>query len=110
MPIEFWMVVSFIAIAAIASIWLGYKIGRAAEYGRWTKEFIESFKEQYFEQLTIAFEKKVKERSVELVLNMFDRYKEKLNKIPNSEELIELFQSIHDEIEKEIDDEDTHSS
>ena len=35
---------------------------------------------------------------------------EKFNEMPNGEEFVELFQSIHDEIEKEIDDEDTHSS
>ena len=106
----FWIVMGLLAIVAIASIHLGYKWGRRVEYNVWTNDFIEKFKEQYFERLTTAFEKKVQERSAELVVNMFNRYKEKLNEIPNSEELIALFQSIHDEIEKEIDNEDTHSN
>ena len=106
----FWIVMGLLAIVAIASIHLGYKWGRHVEYNVWTKDFIEKFKEHYFEQLTIAFEKKVEERSAEMVADMFDRYKEKFNEMPNGEEFVELFQSIHDEIEKEINNEDTHSS
>ena len=81
---EFWIVIGLLAVVAIASIRLGYKWGRHAEYEKWTDEFIEDFKVTYLEKLTEAFQNKVEERAKQLAALML--------------------------AEKEIDNEDTHSS
>jgi predicted DNA-binding protein YlxM (UPF0122 family) len=56
------------------------------------------------------YSEEVTKEATELVVKLFDKYEEKLAAYANDEQMHDIFKEIHDEIEKEIDNEDTHSS
>lgn len=114
MPVEFWIVIGLLAVVAIASLYTGYKLGIGVMAHRMAKEdrnkAVEQFKSEILPRFIARYNAQVTKEATELVVKIFDKYEEKLTAYANGEQMVDIFQEIHDEIEKEIDDEDTHSS
>ena len=111
---EFWIVIGLLAVVAIASLYTGYKLGISAMAHRMAEEdrnkAVEQFKSEILPRFIARYNEQVTKEATELVVKIFDKYEEKLTAYVNDEQRVYIFKEIHDEIEKEIDDEDTHSS
>jgi Tfp pilus assembly protein PilO len=111
---EFWIVIGLLAVVAIASLYTGYKLGVSTMAHHMAEEdrnkAVERFKSEIFPHFMARYNEQVVKEATGLVNNILDRYTEKLRDMPNTEEMVSLLEQIHDEVMKEIDDEDTHSS
>ena len=114
MSVEFWIVMGLLAVVAIASLYTGYKFGIGVMAHRMAKEdrnkAIEQFKSEILPRFIARYNAQVTKEATELVVKIFDKYEEKLTAYANGDQMVDIFKEIHEEIEKEIDDEDTHSS
>ena len=75
---RFWIVMSLLGLVAIASLYLGWRLGMAAEAQHWTKEAQKEFKENYFNAFVKKFEERVNEKSDELAAEKITMYIESL--------------------------------
>ena len=111
---ECWIVMGLLAVVAIASLYTGYKLGISTMAHRMAEEdrnkAVERFKSEILPRFMVRYNEQVVKEATGLVNNILDRYMEKLRDMPNTEEMVSLLEQIHDEVMKEIDDEDTHSS
>jgi hypothetical protein len=111
---RFWIVMGLLAVVAIASLYTGYKLGVSAEAHRITKDLREEALKNFRAEILPRFMDKYNERIIEEATNiaakLCDKYEAKISALVGEDKAIEVFKEIHDEIEKEIDDEDTHSS
>lgn len=111
---EFWIVMGLLAVVAIASLYIGYKLGisvlahRMAEEDR--NKAVEQFKSEILPRFMARYNEQVTKEATELVVKLFDKYEEKLAAYTNDEQMRDIFKEIHDEIEKEIDNETTDSN
>ena len=114
MSVEFWIVMGLLAVVAIASLYTGYKFGIGVMAHRIAKEdrnkAVEQFKSEILPRFIARYNAQVTKEATELVVKIFDKYEEKLTAYANGDQMVDIFKEIHEEIEKEIDDEDTHSS
>lgn len=75
---EFWIVLSLIAVTAIASVWFGHEWGRQTECRNWTQEALDEFKRNYFAEFVKKFEQKVDEKSDEIAAEKISIFIESL--------------------------------
>lgn len=75
---RFWIVMSLLGLVAIASLYLGWRLGIAAEARHWTEEAYNEFKKTYFDAFVKNFEERVNAKSDELAAEKITMYIESL--------------------------------
>jgi hypothetical protein len=114
MPTEFWMVIGLLAVVAIASLYTGWKFGAEHAAHRITddlrEEALQKFRAEILPRFMDKYNEQIIKEATNIAAKLCEKYEEKINALVGEDKAVEVFKEIHDEIEKEIDNEDTHSS
>lgn len=110
----FWIVMGSLAVVAIASLYTGWKLGAEHAASRITddlrEEALQNFRAEILPRFMDKYNERIIEEATNIAAKLCDKYEAKINALVGEDKAIEVFKEIHDEIEKEIDNEDTHSS
>lgn len=68
-----------LGIVAVASIWLGFRLGTSYEHWRLVEETKIDFKERFLQRFIEEYDKRVEERAMEIAMIALKEFEEKEN-------------------------------